>query len=286
MSREQELSVGFANIAQVVLFESELKGQISDGNWENSSPQDHWKKPCNAKAFVAQSAAELGTDWVPIRYYNFADPELLDVVAERMIEYVKFYSQYHYVDPTFQYHHALEYMASERSLTIVLDRAREGEAYYQTKVQLFLTLFGVETEDELFAFTREAQQFNYTMEDLKRDLNQMRKIFHVRQSDSPSQEAQAMFQRYCAPAIAANGTASGGRSKRPYLPLAETMLTAGTFTKDEIVHLIRVSFPEVKKSGLDTFFTDLKNVKYSAFKPRTAVPNAVGKWSFVAPQGA
>jgi len=38
------------NENQVALFENEIKGQISDGMWENASPANHWKVWCNTTA--------------------------------------------------------------------------------------------------------------------------------------------------------------------------------------------------------------------------------------------
>jgi hypothetical protein len=283
---EGTYTVGFMNQAQVALYEAEIKGQISDGNWENSNPHNHWEIPCKAKAFVATCPEELGTNWIPVRYYDFANAELLEVVANRMIGYVKFYTLYPEIDSDFVNHHSLEYMCSPRSLTTVIDRA-ERDSYYNDKLTLFKTLFGVSTVVGLMTIAEQVADVPYTMIDLKRDLGQMKKIFHCRQKNSTNylpisnNDAQAaidLFARYQVNNV--QSVRSGGRAKRPYLELASNLLNEGVYDKAEIAHLISVSYPEVKKSSLDTFFTDLKNAKYSAFKPRVVVTDINGKLKF------
>lgn len=80
----------FATRDQAILFECELKGQMSDGFWENSRPYDHWEAPCKAKVEVAETPEQVGKDGVWIsRNYDFANKELFDIVGDRMINYVK-----------------------------------------------------------------------------------------------------------------------------------------------------------------------------------------------------
>ena len=75
------------NLAQQTLLVCELQGQMSDGFWENSSPHDHWEKP--ACADVVVDPENVGMDFYPRRSYNFANKDLLDVVGDRMIGFVK-----------------------------------------------------------------------------------------------------------------------------------------------------------------------------------------------------
>lgn len=78
------------NRAQQVLFEKELKGQISDGMWENTRPDDHWQVWSGATIRVAESAETLGRNFYAQKdNYNFTSRDLLDVVGDRMIEYVR-----------------------------------------------------------------------------------------------------------------------------------------------------------------------------------------------------
>jgi hypothetical protein len=103
----------FRNRDQVVLYELEIKGQISDGHWENSYPDDHWipmneaqaevvpqdlpkafqgvEVPQEQREFLRQRAIDLalGPNFDTPRRYNFADLDLVDVVGDRMLFYVR-----------------------------------------------------------------------------------------------------------------------------------------------------------------------------------------------------
>jgi hypothetical protein len=69
-------------------------------------------------------------------------------------------------------------------------------------------------------------------------------------------------------------------SKRLYISRVCELLEAGTHGAKEIVALVSVEFPETKKSGIQTFVTDLKNPKYRHWKDRAVVVNAAGKLQF------
>lgn len=74
--------------AQKVLLDLELKGQISDGNWENATPHGHFKPWCNAEVVV--SSEKIGRDFYAQKdNYNFACSDLLECVGDRMLQYVR-----------------------------------------------------------------------------------------------------------------------------------------------------------------------------------------------------
>jgi len=76
------------NLAQKVLWEQELSGQISDGRWENSSPHSHWEPWCDATIVV--DPEHVGRNFYARREsYNFSSKELLDIVGDRMLRYVQ-----------------------------------------------------------------------------------------------------------------------------------------------------------------------------------------------------
>lgn len=78
-------TIAFATAAQLLLWTSELRGQISDGHWENSRPHDHFRPWCDAKVIV--DPQNLGRDfYAPKENYNFTSPDLLtnEVVEGRM----------------------------------------------------------------------------------------------------------------------------------------------------------------------------------------------------------
>lgn len=66
-------------------------------------------------------------------------------------------------------------------------------------------------------------------------------------------------------------------SKRPYLDRVKALLEAGTHTRKELIELVQKEFPEVKLTAIQTFFTDLRNSKYSQYKPRIAMEHPVTK---------
>lgn len=98
------LILKLANAAQVVLFNEELAGQISDGVWENSKPWAHYKwVPGRDKVSVAKDGELVGlfydttysgepikgVRFTPPRRYNFRNSILVDVCGERMIAEVQ-----------------------------------------------------------------------------------------------------------------------------------------------------------------------------------------------------
>lgn len=79
------------NLAQKVLWENELSGQISDGCWENANPQDHWEAWCDATVVVDPD--HLGRDFYARRdSYGFnvqSNLLYIDCIRDRMLEYVR-----------------------------------------------------------------------------------------------------------------------------------------------------------------------------------------------------
>jgi hypothetical protein len=69
-------------------------------------------------------------------------------------------------------------------------------------------------------------------------------------------------------------------SKRPYINDVASLLEAGTHDAKEIVKLVLEKYSEVKKGGIQTFVTDLKNAKYRHWKDRAVVVNPAGKLQF------
>ena len=81
-------TVNFRNDVQLVLWNLELVGQLSDGHWENARPDDHWRIWALAKAQVDDK--NLGRNFYGAKTnYNFTSSELLEAVGERMIVSVK-----------------------------------------------------------------------------------------------------------------------------------------------------------------------------------------------------
>lgn len=71
------------NDVQVALWKHEIRGQISDGAWENARPDQHWVPWCKCEAVVGPNP---GRDFDVIRdIYFLNDRKLLQIIGERMI---------------------------------------------------------------------------------------------------------------------------------------------------------------------------------------------------------
>ena len=79
--------VTFRNGEQAAIFEHELKGQISDGLWENT-PYTDFEVWCNAKVEVGE---HIGRNFPHVRKDNFgvAAKKLVDIVGDRMLGYAR-----------------------------------------------------------------------------------------------------------------------------------------------------------------------------------------------------
>ena len=66
-------------------------------------------------------------------------------------------------------------------------------------------------------------------------------------------------------------------NRRPYIQLVESHLKLGDLDRKSLLELVLKEFPAVTKGGITTFITDLKNPKYSHFKPRVAVEHPTTK---------
>lgn len=87
-------TVTFATAVQAALFECEMKGQLSDGTWENTYPHDHWKAWCDAQVQVGR---EVGVDFYAIKdNYNFTRPDMLECIGNRMLNIARYAAKYGY----------------------------------------------------------------------------------------------------------------------------------------------------------------------------------------------
>ena len=80
-------TITFRTPVQRALFICELSGQISDGNWENAEPGTHWEDMCDATVLCGDEVGVRG--FKPKRTYQFGDPELLEIVGQRMLGYAR-----------------------------------------------------------------------------------------------------------------------------------------------------------------------------------------------------
>jgi len=76
------------NLAQKLLWDEELSGQISDGMWENTRPFNHYKSWCWAEVIVDPS--NVGRNFYAMKdNYNFASTFMLECIGDRMLAHVQ-----------------------------------------------------------------------------------------------------------------------------------------------------------------------------------------------------
>ena len=71
---------------QKEIFEKELQGQLSDGNWEND---DTDKRLWGCVVKVAKKGESLGCNFNPCRPVDFCDDDMIEWIGDRMIGYAK-----------------------------------------------------------------------------------------------------------------------------------------------------------------------------------------------------
>lgn len=165
-----ELAINFRNKNQVVLYECELSGQISDGFWENSKPRNHWKQMTSAKAKVGTPLGPVG--FRPMRTYNFANAQLLEVVGDRMLYWVRLYTAFPSLRP--EDHWSYDY-STETSVEEILKEASH-QKYYADKLAKFKQAVGISSDEELQGVLDKINSVSYSMGNLRKDLKDMSRI--------------------------------------------------------------------------------------------------------------
>jgi hypothetical protein len=69
---------------QKAIFENELQGQLSDGNWENTNTDSRlWD--CDVR--VTNDKSKLGCNFAVRHPVNFADEDMIGWIGDRMVKY-------------------------------------------------------------------------------------------------------------------------------------------------------------------------------------------------------
>lgn len=85
--------ITFATVAEAAIFENEIKGQLSDGAWENSEPYDHYVNWCGLEVKVDPDHVGISPGFVATRNtYGLA--RQLTVVFDRMLSYARWAKYY------------------------------------------------------------------------------------------------------------------------------------------------------------------------------------------------
>lgn len=169
-----------ANEAQRIIFESEMKGQLSDGMWENSSPCDHWMPWCDAEVILSDENNDLGRNFYACKSnYDFANSELLkgdgdwDGVGPRIIFKVKAHMLlelqveqlgHSFPDSVEDYDNRFKYVKQD-----AINRGADDKLYWQGKIDA-LTALGI---DRAKLLEIEASDV-YTMKQLFKDCRELK----------------------------------------------------------------------------------------------------------------
>lgn len=160
--------IRFRTQDQVNLWNNEITGQLSDGHWENAIPNDHWKVWCDAEAVV--DTEKQGVNFWPKKKYNLLATELLEVIGNRMIGYVKLGRIYgsesvRLLDHLFENDST---DSTENNWIYKYVGLPTYEGKYWDEIRTKLSVFNL-TELQI-AFNNE----QYTMKNLKTDLKEMK----------------------------------------------------------------------------------------------------------------
>jgi len=180
-------TIRFANHAQAILMECELKGQISDGFWENSGPRDHWRIMCKANITHAHDAdttgAVIGKNFHPKRKYGFDNKGLLDVVGNRMIGFVKFYTTFPNVGYENHWDFDFEHTAQEITDGVrnCLGKSKENprDKYWVERSERIMNAVGATSIEELEEAMKKVDAVAYDMKMLRKDLREMKEIVNA-----------------------------------------------------------------------------------------------------------
>ena len=190
------------NMAQKIAFMCEMRGQISDGQWENSSPHDHYRD-WNLNWEDVDVGEDVGRTFYAMKdNYNFANKDLLDIVGERILIKIKLAMLNHEFMPLLQLDHwaVPDSLETFQDLSDDLDYANEwghlldliGENpdwvsdWVLEEVKDKVNSWGAKRARKLLAagITKETYQAaldwdGYTMADLKKDLKDLKAIVRI-----------------------------------------------------------------------------------------------------------
>ena len=175
-----------------VLFLCEIKGQISDGYWENATPYNHWQFWCMRPNETAVAPDNIGVKNIyrttafhdihkmKKNNYGMTRKDLLDAVAKRMISQVKLYREYvkMFGDECFE----MGLPDEPELFDMYVENAADTEnyktscGYYKNKVDKWESL-GITSE----LLHRIADADTYGMKELKADLRELSKAMKARQ---------------------------------------------------------------------------------------------------------
>lgn len=153
------------------LFEFEIQGQISDGQWENAVPYDHYKVWGQCELEVGEQA---GRTFFPRKdNYNLTNPDLLRIVGPRMLASVRI-AQHYGPEAVNLIRTFLKDEDGSIDTSIITNTQHYAGEYWDQKREA-LKAYNL---DELNAVL--ASDKTYSKKQMMYDLKEMKKIFKAR----------------------------------------------------------------------------------------------------------
>lgn len=208
----------WATPEQVILWDAELSGQVSDGNWENAVPNNHYQDICRAVVSYSTHPLNQGTfNFRPKRGYNFADPEMLDVIGDRMFHAVKIKQAFPNASETTV--GDWEYIKNYKE---TLEDAKKDK-YWKGLIDIYNKDLGLtlDTYDEVIS---KIEATDYKWEDMIEDLKEMSKIIS-RSRNKPYEsilEEEDIFKPATEEELAARRKIKMLKSLNDVLPIGNT----------------------------------------------------------------
>ena len=155
-------TITFRSVTQAMLFEAEIKGQISDGMWENCS-NSCWEIWCDATPVVGD---DIGRDFY-VGKTGFGLHALVPVIGDQMIKYAKLALAFSHVSD-FDELRLLEYAGDK-----IMNRVDCSSGFWMTVAETIERHGGHDT------ITAAVADVNYDETALRRDLSEMKKALKV-----------------------------------------------------------------------------------------------------------
>lgn len=160
--RQSKMNVMFLRTpSQVAVWEHEIKGQLSDGMWENLGGP-HWEFWCDTKAVVGKPGFIHKTGRCIKTGYALTGEELLSCVGDRMVSYAKMAT----LTSNYDYIEAAEYVDEYKTYNEFLNR--QPLDYKEAKLSKVPNVLA-----------RKFFDVKYDMNDLKKDLREIKKAMKL-----------------------------------------------------------------------------------------------------------
>jgi len=170
-------TITFKTRAQANIFENEIKGQISDGMWENTNGTD-WSTWSKTEVLVGDNSGRTGY----VRKTGFALERLIPIIGDRMIHHARLAIAY--PEASFETLYKLE------SAKFAMNFTRQDD--YYASIRVLVTEFG-----GLDAITVKLAAVGYSTKELRADL----KAIKVAMKNEPKAKSE-----YKAPALTTTPT--------------------------------------------------------------------------------